>query len=135
MLRQLSIFIENKAGSFSKITSILARHGINIQSFCLSDASDFGILRIVVKRSDLAIDILRNHNYPVQESEVVGVKLENESGALNKVLTMLAYHDVRINYIYSFAASTDDGTSVVVFNSDNNRQLSELFSTQGFNLY
>ena len=78
MLRKLSIFIENKAGSFSKITSILARHGINIQAFCLSDASDFGILRIVVKRSDLAIDILRNHNYPVQESEVVGVKLENE---------------------------------------------------------
>ena len=89
----------------------------------------------MVKRSDLAIDILRNHNYPVQESEVVGVKLENESGALNKVLTMLAYHDVRINYICSFAASTGDGTSVVVFNSDNNRQLSELFSTQGFNLY
>jgi hypothetical protein len=47
-VRQLSVFIENKAGRVSEITDQLGSAGVNIRGFSVSDTADYGIGRLVV---------------------------------------------------------------------------------------
>ena len=46
IVKQLSIFIENKAGSVGYITNLLGSNNINIRSLQIADSTDFGILRL-----------------------------------------------------------------------------------------
>ena len=39
IIKQLSIFLEDKTGSLARVTGILARHGINMSAFCVADAT------------------------------------------------------------------------------------------------
>ena len=49
MIKQLSIFLENKKGRLYKALDVLANANINIRALSLADTSDFGILRLVVQ--------------------------------------------------------------------------------------
>ena len=76
MVKQLSIILENKAGSLAKVTEILADKDINIMAFSVSDATEYGILRMVVSDAEAACPVLKSNGYSVLTSEVVGVKLK-----------------------------------------------------------
>ena len=133
MVKQLSIFLENKSGSLAKVTEILARENINIMVFSVSDATEYGILRMVVSNPDNAYSILKSKNYSVLTSEVVAVKLVDGTGELFKVLDVIAETQTGIDYIYSFAASTNK--SVVIIHSNDNADLNKILSDKGFDLY
>ena len=47
-VKQLSIFLENRAGRLANITNCLGENNINIRALSLADTSDFGILRLIV---------------------------------------------------------------------------------------
>ena len=47
---QISIFVENKAGSLVEITKILGDANIDIRAMSLADTADFGVLRLIVDR-------------------------------------------------------------------------------------
>ena len=44
MIRQLSIFAENKKGAMNRITQILADAGINMNTLITNDSAEFGII-------------------------------------------------------------------------------------------
>lgn len=104
-VRQLSVFIENKAGRVSEVTDVLGEKGVNIRGFSVSDTADYGILRLVVDRPDVAIEALKEHNFTVKESDVLCIKLEDEPGALAKVLKMVSDAGVNIEYVYSLIST------------------------------
>lgn len=104
-VRQLSVFIENKAGRVSEVTDILGEKGVNIRGFSVSDTADYGILRLVVDRPDDATAALREHNFTVKESDVLCIKLQDEPGALAKVLKMVSDAGVNIEYVYSLIST------------------------------
>ena len=45
---QISVFLENNAGSLCEVTGVLAEARINIRALALADTSDFGVLRLIV---------------------------------------------------------------------------------------
>ena len=47
-VKQLSIFMENRAGRLAEIMQRLGEAHINIRALSLADTSDFGILRLIV---------------------------------------------------------------------------------------
>ena len=51
-VRQISVFMENRAGRLQEITGVLADAKINLRALSLADTSDFGILRLIVDRPD-----------------------------------------------------------------------------------
>lgn len=104
-VRQLSVFIENKAGRVSEVTDVLGEKGVNIRGFSVSDTADYGILRLVVDRPDVAIEALKEHNFTLKESDVLCIKLEDEPGALAKVLKMVSDAGVNIEYVYSLIST------------------------------
>jgi hypothetical protein len=54
LIKQISVFIENRPGRLYEITSVLAEGGIDIRALCVADTTDFGILRLIVSDPDRA---------------------------------------------------------------------------------
>lgn len=100
--KQLSVFLENKSGSLSDVTQILASAGINLVAMCMADSSDFGILRCVVSDPKQAGAVLREHGYAVKMTDVIGFSMNNESGSMATILKHLSDAGAAIEYIYSF---------------------------------
>ena len=49
MIKQISVFLENKPGSLYAMTGVLAQHQIDMRAFSLAETSDFGIARLIVE--------------------------------------------------------------------------------------
>ena len=47
IIKQISIFVENKKGRLAEITETLSKAGANIRALSIADTTDFGILRIM----------------------------------------------------------------------------------------
>ena len=58
-VKQISIFIENKSGRLAEVARTLREKGVNIRALSLADTSDFGILRLLVDNTDVALESLK----------------------------------------------------------------------------
>ena len=54
-VRQISVFLENRAGRLAFVLDTVAKASINIRTMSLADTSDFGIVRLIVD------DVLEPH--------------------------------------------------------------------------
>lgn len=115
MIRQLSVFIENKPGRLSGVTGALADAGINIHALSIADTTDFGILRLIVSNPDEAKDVLKKSGFTVKATEVVAVALTHKPGSLSGVLKELEKADISIEYMYAFTSRSKDYDAIVVF--------------------
>lgn len=100
-IKQLSIFIENKQGELTDITSLLANNKISIKAINLVDTSDFGILRVLVDDEDSAKRILDNEGFSLTISEVFAAQIDNHIGSFNEVIEILSNNNINIEYTYT----------------------------------
>ncbi|MEM4575727.1 MAG: ACT domain-containing protein, partial [Archaeoglobaceae archaeon] len=59
VIKQISVFVENKPGRLASVTGVLFEKGINLRAFMIADAGDFGIIRMVVDRTNDAYKALK----------------------------------------------------------------------------
>ncbi len=105
-IKQLSIFVEDKMGELTDITTLLANNNISIKSINLVDSSDFGLLRIIVDNTKKASIILEKEGFSLTVSNVLAVRIENRVGSFNKVVSALSKNDINIEYIYTVDSDT-----------------------------
>ena len=48
MVKQISVFLENKPGKLKELTDVLRENNINMRALSVADAQDFGIVRLIV---------------------------------------------------------------------------------------
>ena len=113
-VKQLSIFMENRAGRMAEIARQLGEARINIRALSLADTSDFGILRLIVNDVDKAMKILRDSGHTVSLTEVVAVEVPDSPGGLASVLEPLRESGVNVEYMYAFVEKATD-KAVVIF--------------------
>lgn len=101
-IKQLSVFIENKAGELSDFTKILSKNDISIKSILLADSTDFGLVRTIVDNPEKAKAILDDAGFSVRFTNVFGVKIEDVIGSFDKVVTALSKNSINIQYTYSY---------------------------------
>lgn len=117
MIRQLSVFVENRPGSLMQVTSALSGAHINIRAVASFDTPEFGILRLVVDKPAKAKSYLTEKGFVVRIHDVIGVELKDEEGNLNEMLSILAEGEINVNYIYTFIIR-QGLAPVLVFNTD-----------------
>ena len=113
-VKQLSIFMENRAGRMAEIARQLGEARINIRALSLADTSDFGILRLIVNDVDKAMKILKDSGHTVSLTEVVAVEVPDSPGGLASVLEPLRDAGVNVEYMYAFVEKATD-KAVVIF--------------------
>ncbi len=129
-IRQISVFVENKKGSLVRITDTLAKENVDLRAMSIADTQDFGILRLIVSDTDKAIDVLKKESCIVTETQVVGVRLRNEPGALATVVKVLNDNDINMEYMYAFNGATPHH-AYLVLRVDDNDKVEELLLQNG----
>ena len=101
-IKQLSIFIENKAGTLIKVLDLLSKEGIQIIASTIANTQEFGIYRIICAEPLKAYNILRAANINVQLTDVLAVQIDDKPGAAANVIDIFAKGGVNVAYMYSF---------------------------------
>ena len=87
----------------------------------LADTADFGVLRLIVDRPEDALRVLRDNHCIVNVTKVIAVPITDTPGSLSKVLTLLADHDLFIEYSYAFITRQSDNAYVIFRLEDNEK--------------
>lgn len=114
LIKQISIFLENKHGRLAKVTRILGENNIDIRALSLADTTDFGVLRLIVNYPDKARQILVDNGFTVSINDVIAIEVEDKPGGLAKTLATLDDKGISIEYMYAFVNSKPD-TAMVIF--------------------
>ena len=133
MLRQVSVYAENKKGALKVITGILTEAQINILGSVTNDSAEYGIIRMVVSDPEMAQEKLTEAGYMCRLSNVLGVEVADEVGNLNRLLLALSESNISINYMY-LSFNRDSGKPVMVFNTDGIWEVQECLKSKGYNL-
>ena len=92
MLKQVSIYAENKKGTMQRITKILLDENINILGSVTNDSAEYGIIRMVLSDPAKAIDALTREGFICRLTDVLGVEVEDKVGNLNHLLKTLIFY-------------------------------------------
>lgn len=129
MIKQVSVFMENRSGRIHEITRILGENNINIRALSLADTSDFGILRLIVNNPDKAIEILKKANYTVSETDVLAIEVSDAPGGLAQILHTFAENTINVEYMYVFLGKKSKEAIFIVRFDDIQSVLEKLKST------
>lgn len=125
-IRQLSIFVENKAGRLAEITSVIANAGIDIHALSIADTTNFGILRLIVNQPDQAEQALKAAGLTVSLTDVIAIGIDNQPGSFAKAAKVLLQAEIDIEYMYAFIAQERGRAWVILRVSDNEKALNAL---------
>lgn len=116
IIKQLSVFLENKSGRLHEVFEVLGQEKINVSACSVADTSEFGILRMIVSNPEKAREILKSKQFSVNVSEVISFATPNTPGALAKTLCILSEAGISIEYLYGYSIGEK---SFIVLRSDN----------------
>ena len=133
IIKQISVFLENKQGRLAFIAEVLAKNSINIRALSLADTTNFGILRLIVNEPDRAEKILKDEGFTVSLTEVVSVALTDTPGGLVEILKILEEASMDVEYLYAFVGTKVNNAYVVLKVTDNNRTV-ECLKEHGYGL-
>lgn len=114
IIKQISIFVENKPGRLAEITKVIAKNNINIRALSVADTTHFGILRIIVDNPEEVERILKAEGLTVSITSVITACIHNRPGGLAEVLEVLSANDITIEYMYAFIAKSENEAYVVM---------------------
>ena len=118
LVKQLSVFVENKPGRLSAVIEELGKNNIDISALSLADTSEYGILRLIVNKPDEAKKLLREIGVIVKLADVVAVPMDDTPGGLSKILSVFSQSSIDVDYMYAFVGATSGKALMVVKVSD-----------------
>ena len=132
-VKQLSVFVENKFGKLAEILGALAKNSIDISALSLADTSEFGILRLIVDKPELAVSVLKEEGVIVKLSDVLAIAIDDCPGGLSKALDILTEANVVIEYMYAFIGKAD-GKAMTVIRVDDEAKAIDALKNGGVTL-
>ncbi len=117
IIKQVSIFLENKKGRLAEVTRLLSDEKINIRALSLADTTDFGVLRLIVSHAEKCFQILKENEFVAQMTDVIAVEIDDRPGGLNAAMEALDEGGINIEYMYAFVEKKTD-KAIVIFRID-----------------
>ena len=127
LIKQISVFLENKSGRLAEVTRVLGDNKIDISALSIADTTDFGILRIIVNRPEEAVGILKENDFTVSCTDVIAISVQDKPGGLAAALDVLDKGgSIGIEYMYAFVGKAENEALVILKTSDNDRAVTVL---------
>ena len=117
LVKQLSVFMENRPGRLSKLTHTLGKEGIDFVTLSIADTKDFGIVRFIARENERAYEVLKREGFTVGITELIGVEVDDKPNALAEVVALIEEADMNIEYLYSFVL-TERNTAKILMRVD-----------------
>ena len=133
LVKQLSVFMENKPGRLFKLTETLGKEGIDFVTLSIADTKEYGIVRFIARDNDKAYQVLKNAGFAIEQTALIGVEVPDEPKALADVIGLLEKQNVNIEYLYSFALTEYKAAKILLKVSDTDKAV-EIFKNKGIKL-
>jgi hypothetical protein len=118
IIRQISVFIDNRPASLSEMTRSLADKNINLRALSLAETRDFGTTRIIVADVDACSEVLKQAGYHFIETDVLAVEVADRPGGMADVLECIASEHISVEYAYAMIEKRE-GSAVIILRVDN----------------
>jgi len=106
--KQVTVFLENRAGRLAAITGALGEGGVDILAFSLADTAEIGMFRMVVSDPDKAVALLKEAGFSTALTEIAAVDVPDRPGGLAGVLRILEEANVNVEYFYAFVGRHEE---------------------------
>ena len=127
--KQLTVFIENRAGRLSEVLGVLKDNNVNILSLSLADTTEFGLLRLIVDNAALGKEKLTESGFSSLLSNVSIIQIAHKSGSLQELLKIIDDGGVNIEYMYGLSVESKE--AYVVLKASDCEKVDEILSTNG----
>ena len=133
IVKQLSIFVENKSGRLYDITEVFKNFDIDIRALSIADTTDYGILRVIVSDPEKAEKALKENGFTYSVTEVIAAAVPDEPGGLNKAISCLSKADISIEYVYAFL-NPKKGTAFIIMRVNVNQKAADILKANGIEM-
>ena len=130
IIKQLSVFLENKKGRMCAAADLLAQNNINIRALSLADTAEFGILRLIVDKPEEGKKILNDAGIVVRVTDVLSLTMADIPGGTLSVLRLLAESEIGVEYMYAFAAK-ETGKAIMIIQAEDLSAAEEILRLNG----
>jgi hypothetical protein len=114
LVRQISVFLENKSGRLAEVTRQLREHRIDIRALYIADTTEYGILRMIVDRPEDALRVLSDNGFTVSSTNVIAVAIADQPGMLDLALETLSDGGISVEYLYAYVGRASSDAVVVM---------------------
>lgn len=121
-IKQLSIFLENRSGTLSKVLEQIKISKIQLMAITIADTAEYGILRIICDEPTRAYEELKEAGVAVAISDVFAIELDNEPGSAADAIKFFSDGGISVAYLYSFLFN---GKAVLIFRTNNTEEARE----------
>lgn len=114
---QVSVFLDNRPGSLSELMGHLDKNRIKVFALSISDAGEFGLVRLITDNPSLTTSILENAEFNLAKSRKnieVTVIVISEKDRVSKITKILSDSGMNIEYAYSSAVHLDGKFALVM---------------------
>lgn len=116
VIKQISVFSENKPGRLAAIARALQEEKINILAFSIAEADGFGVVRALVDSPQRAYEKLTKMGFNVAFTDVIAVQMKDEPGGLYEIAKILGQGGINIEYAYAYSGKEG---AVLILRVDN----------------
>ncbi len=131
---QISIFAENKLGKMEKVTKVLSDSNINILAISITSTNGFGIIKFMVDKPELALEVLKKDGFTVSLTEVLAIEMDDQPGGLHEVVRILAEKNINIENASVYVAESRKRAYLLVEVKDIDNA-KKLFENTGLKFY
>ena len=132
-VKQLSVFLENRPGRLETVAQLLGDANTSILALSVADTKDFGILRLLVDKTDLAGKVLCDNGILCQNSNVTAVEIGSAPGSLARVLALFKEANVNLEYMYTMAEPIGEHP-IMIFRFDNHEAALAILAKNGIHV-
>lgn len=127
--KQLTVFIENRAGRLSQVLSVLKENSVNILSLSLADTTEFGLLRLIVDDAAKGKEKLTENGFSSLLSDVSIIKIPHKVGSLQTLLKAIDENGINIEYMYGLSIDSDE--AYVVLKASSTEKIDKILADNG----
>ena len=127
----VAVFVENKPGQTARITSLLAKAGVNIRWVTIATSGGFGVMKFLVDQPEPAVRALKEQGLMVSLLEVLVVEVPDKPGTLQAVAEVLGRNSINLDNCSGFVANN---RAILVIEVHQLPQARALLEQQGLRL-
>ena len=123
IIKQLTVFLQNRSGRLEDLTDILAKNNINISALSIAETEEYGIMRMIVSDHEKALQALKAAEFTVKTTDVVSIECPDVPGSLHETLKTLTNNGIDVSYMYGYS---NGGTARLIMKLNNPEKAMEI---------
>ena len=117
--KQVSTFVENEPGRLVAVLEVLEKRGISIRGLSVSDATEIGIVRMILTDADDGLKELRQAGFTSRMDWVLCTEIPDVPGGLLRgVAKPIAKAGINLQYFYVYTEPSTNKTIAVIKTDD-----------------